>query len=252
MQEPESYPARSLALLPGIVDRPRATLSAVLASPRWRWLLPAALCLAAAALLLLVSAEELSQQAAQQQITAMQAMQDQMQGMTEAQQEQLRQQMATFTSPLFLGLTGFAASALGLLIGWLLGAAILYFGLTIGGQDIVYAALLSAFSWTWLPFALRDLLNAGWNLATGAARTNPGLSYFASTGDSLADAANPLWVAASLIDLFWLWHIVLVYALVKAVRPRSGALGLTVVYAIIYLVIRLAPALLASRLSFGL
>lgn len=76
--------ARSLALLIGIVDRPRGTLAAVLASPRWQWLLPAILCLGAAALLLLVSAEALSHQAAQQQTAALLALEDQMQGMTEA------------------------------------------------------------------------------------------------------------------------------------------------------------------------
>ena len=241
----------SLALLIGIVDRPRATLAVVLASPRWKWLLPAILCLGASALLLLVSAEGLSQQAAQQQAAAMQALEGQLQGMTEAQREQMRQQMTTFTSPLILGLTSFAGSIIGLLIGWLLGAGILFTGLSIAGEDISFAPLLSAFSWTWLPFALRDLVSAGWTLATGVVRVIPGLSYFVSTGDSVADARNPLWLLAGQIDLFWLWHLGLVYALIKAARPRGGALGLTLVYALIYLVLRVGPALLAAGLSFG-
>lgn len=252
MQDPYVSPIRSWALLPGIIDRPRATLAIVLATPRWRWLLPALICLTASALLLLVSAKGLSQQALQQQVVAMQALEDQMQGMTEAQQAQLRQQMATFTSPLVLGLTGMATGVIALLIGWLLGAGILYLGLAIGGQGISYAPLVAAICWTWLPFALRDLVSASWTLATGVLRTNPGLSYFVATGDSLADARNPAWVLAGLIDLFWLWHIVLIYALIKAARPHGGAAALTVVYALIYLVVRLAPAVLASRLSFGL
>jgi hypothetical protein len=239
-------------LLIGIIDRPRATLAAVLARPRWKWLMPLVICLAAAALLLLVSAEGLSQQAAQQQAAAMQALDDQMQGMTESQRAQMRQQMATFTSPLFLGLTSFAVGAIGLGIGWLLGAGILYLGLAIGGGGVSYAALAAAMSWTWLPFALRDLVSAGWTLATGAVRANPGLSYFVATGDSVADASNPLWLLAGQVDLFWLWHLVLVYALVKAARSRGGALGLTVVYALIYLAVRVGPALLAAGLSFGI
>lgn len=252
MQDSLATSSRSLALLPGMIDRPRATLTAVLATPRWRWLLPALICLAASALLLLVSAKGLSQQALQQQAVAMQALEDQMQDMTEAQQAQLRQQMATFTSPLVVGLTGLASGVIALLIGWLLGAGILYLGLAIGGQAFSYAALVAAFSWTWLPFALRDLVSAGWTLVTGTVRINPGLSYFVATGDSLADAGNPLWVLAGLIDLFWLWHIVLVYALIKAARPRGGAVALTGVYALVYLAVRLAPAVLAARLSFGL
>ncbi|HSN74783.1 MAG TPA: YIP1 family protein [Anaerolineae bacterium] len=252
MQNSAPSSPSSLALLTGIIDRPRATLSAVLAQPRWKWLIPAVICLAATALLLLVSAEGLSEQAAQQQATAMQALEDQMQGMTEAQRAQIRQQMATFTGPLALGLIGFATNAIGLLIGWLLGAGILFLGLSIGGADVSYAPLVAAFSWTWLPFALRDLVNAGWTLATGVVRVNPGLSYFVSSGDSVADAGNPLWLLAGQVDLFWLWHLALVYALVKAARPRGGALGLTLVYLLVYLAIRLLPALLATRLSGGL
>ncbi len=251
MNDSASPTTHSLALLIGIVDRPRATLAVVLASPRWKWLLPAIICLGASALLLLVSAEGLSQQAAQQQAAAMQALDDQLQGMTEAQREQMRQQMATFTSPLAIGLTSFAGSAIGLLIGWLLGAGILFMGLSISGEDVRFAPLVAAMSWTWLPFAVRDLVSAGWTLVTGAVRVNPGLSYFVATGDSLADARNGLWLLASQVDLFWLWHLALIYALVKAARPKGGALALTIVYGVIYLGLRVGPALLAAGLSFG-
>ena len=137
MENTTGKSTRSLALLIGIIDRPRATLTEVLAHPRWKWLLPALLCLGATALLLLVSAEELSQQAAQQQAAAMQALGDQMQAMTESQQEQMRQQMARFSSPLFLGATAFVTGAIGLLIGWLLTAGILFIGLAIGGEWFV-------------------------------------------------------------------------------------------------------------------
>jgi hypothetical protein len=242
----------SLALLIGIVDRPRATLAAVLASPRWKWLLPAVICLGATAILLLVSAEELSQQAAQQQAATLQALESQMQDVTASQREQMRQQMAMFTGPLVLALASFAASAVGLFIGWLLGAGILFIGLSIGGEDIRYAPLMVALSWTWLPFALRDLVSAGWTFATGAVRANPGLSYFVSTGDSLADAGNWLWLLAGHVDLFWLWHLALIYALIKAARPRGSGLGLAIIYAMIFLVVRVGPALLATGMSFGL
>lgn len=251
MENTTGKSTRSLALLIGIIDRPRATLAEVLAHPRWKWLLPALLCLGATALLLLVSAEELSQQAAQQQAAAMQALGDQMQAMTESQQEQMRQQMARFSSPLFLGATAFVTGAIGLLIGWLLTAGILFIGLAIGGEGVKYAPLVAAVSWTWLPFALRSGVDAGWALITGAVRVNPGLSYFLSTGDPLVDAGDPLWLLAGQVDLFTLWHMVLIYALVKAARPRGSAWGLTLIYAVIYLAMRVGPGVLAARLSFG-
>jgi hypothetical protein len=241
----------SLRLLAGIVDRPRSTLAAVLARPRWKWLAPLLICLAATALLLAVSLEDLSRQAAQQQAAAMQALDAQLQAMPAAEQEQMRQQMATLTGPLFLGLSAFITSVLGLLFSWLLGAGILFLGLAVGGEPVAYARLLVALSWTWLPFALRDLVSAGWAAATGALRVNPGLSYFVATGDRVTDAANPLWLLAGQVDLFWLWHLGLIYALLKAARPAGSAWGLTLVYAVIYLVIRVAPAALLATLSTG-
>ena len=62
--------------------------------------------------------------------------------LTEAQREQTRADRST-TSPLFLG-ASFATSAIGLLIGWLLGAGILYFGLAIGGTELAFAAMVAA------------------------------------------------------------------------------------------------------------
>lgn len=242
----------SLHLLVGIVDRPRATLAAVLARPRWRWLLPLLLCLAASALLLLVSLDELSRQAAQQQAVAMQSLESQAQDMSAAQQEQVRQQMAAFSSPLVLAVSSLVTGFLGLVIGWLLGAGILFIGLAIGGEATPYAPLVAAISWTWLPFALRDLVSAGWALATGTVRVNPGLSYFVASGDRIADAVDPLWLLASQIDLFWLWHLVLIYVLLKAARPRGSAWGLTLAYAAIYLLLRVGPAALLGRLSLGM
>lgn len=241
----------SLALLPGIVDRPRSTLAEIIASPRWRWVLPAVICLAALAILLATSASALSEQAQQQQAAALQRFGGQLQDMTEAQRAQMQAQMERFTSPLFLGITGGITGALGLAIGWLIGAAIIYFGLTIGGLDTRFAAIFAGFSWTWLPFALRDLVTAGWQVATGSLVVNRGLSYFASTGDPLADARNPLWLLLGVVDLFFLWHIVLVYCLIRAARPKGGALGLTLVYAILYVALRVLPGVLAGRLALG-
>ena len=69
--------------------------------------------------------------------------------------------------------------------------------------------------------------------------------------DVLADARNPLWVLTGQIDLFFLWHIILIYALIRAARPKGGAVGLTLVYTLIYLALRVLPGLVAAQLSFG-
>ena len=57
----------SLALLPGIIDRPRPTFTVLLATPRWRWVLPLLLCILALALVSAATADFASEQARQQQ-----------------------------------------------------------------------------------------------------------------------------------------------------------------------------------------
>lgn len=245
---PERKPL--LKLLIGIVDRPRSTFQQVLAFPRWKWVTPAVLSLAAAAILFAVSAELLSQQATQQQALAFSEIQGQLGDLTDAQREQIRQQMGLFSSPAIIAGMSFATRAVGLFIGWALGTAVLYFGLVVGGLEIGFGALFAGYSWSTLPFAVRDLADAAYVAFSGSLRTNPGVSYFVSSGDLLADSRNGLWLLLSQIDLFFLWHVVLIYALIRAARPRGGALGLTLVYVLLYLALRVLPALLAAQLSF--
>ncbi|MEZ4770224.1 MAG: YIP1 family protein [Caldilineales bacterium] len=240
-----------LSLLVGIVDRPRSTLAQVLAYPRWKWLAPAVLGLLAAVILLGVSAQLLADQAAQQQALALSRIQGQLDSMTEAQREQVMQQMQTFSSPVIVAVTAFVTRAIGLFIGWAIGTAILYFGLVIGGLEIGFGALFAGYSWTSLPFVVRDLADTAYIAISGTLRVNPGLSYFVASGDVIADARNPLWVLTGRLDLFFLWHLVLVYALIKAARPKSGALFLTLMYTLIYLALRVLPPLLATQMSFG-
>ena len=253
MEQPQVNAERrsSMALLPGIVDRPRQTFTALLAAPRWRWVLPLVLCILALALVSAATADFASEQARQQQAQATSQMQAQLDSMPEAQREQTQRLLDRTTSPVFVGGISFITRGLGLPIAWLIGTAILYFGLAIGGTELKFSALFSAFSWTWLPFALRDFLQAVWTLATDQPLRNPGLSYFVATGDLLADSRNPVYALTSLLDLFFVWHIVLVYFLIKAAKQRGGAFGLTVAYTLLYLLLRFLPVLLSSRLAFN-
>ena len=253
MEQPQVNAERrsSMALLPGIVDRPRQTFTALLAAPRWRWVLPLVLCILALALVSAATAEFASEQARQQQAQIMSQMQAQLEAMPEAERQQTQRMIDRTTSPVFVGGISFITRSLGLPISWLIGAVILYFGLAIGGTELKFSALFSAFSWTWLPFALRDFLQAVWTWATGQPLLNPGLSYFVATGDLLADSRNPVYALTSLLDLFFVWHIVLVYFLIKAAKQRGGAFGLTVAYTLLYLLLRFLPVLLSSRLAFN-
>lgn len=251
MLEFEGHPRSSLVLLPGIIDQPQTTLSQIVATPRWRWLLPAILCLLGIALSVIVTAPYLSQQARDQQAATMQQIESQMGDMTESQRAEMQQQLATFTSPAVVGGVSLATQVLGLFVGWLLSSAFLYFSLQIIGRDLRFGQIFAGFSWTWLPFFLQDLVNSGWVLVTGQNITNPGLSYFVASGDLMQDSRNPAWILTGALDLFLLWHFVLVYFLIRATSRRGGGLALAIVFALLSLAFRVVPPILLSSFSPG-
>lgn len=240
----------SWTLLPGIVDRPVQTLAQVIAQPRWRWVLPAVLTLAGLAIFLVVAREQLVQQALDQRTLAMQNLGPQLGEMSPTQQEQVRQQIERFSGPVFVLGSRLAGEAVSLALGWLTGSLILFFGELLGGKEIGYNQMFAGFSWTWLPFALRYLVETGWVLLTGQLVANPGLSYFLATGDPMADAANPLWRLTSYVDIFSIWHLVLVYCLTRAI-DRKGSWLITVAYALLSLALRIIPALGLASLAPG-
>jgi hypothetical protein len=88
-------------------------------------------------------------------------------------------------------------------------------------------------------------------LYSGKLIVNPGLSYFVASGDLLADSRNFLWILTGMLDLFFVWHVLLVSALIKAVRPKGNPLGLTLVYVLLYVLLRLVPALGLGSLMPG-
>lgn len=240
----------SWALLPGIIDRPVQTLTQVIAQPRWRWVLPAVLTLAGLAIFLVVARDQLVQQALDQQALAMQSLGPQLGDMSPAQQEQVKQQIERFSGPVFVLGSRIAGEALSLALGWLIGSLILFFGELLGGKEIGYNQVFAGFSWTWLPFALRYLVETGWVVLTSQLVANPGLSYFVASGDPMADAANPLWRLASYIDVFAIWHLVLVYCLTRAI-DRKGSLVITGAYALLSLALRIIPAMGLASLAPG-
>ncbi|MFN2164847.1 MAG: hypothetical protein ACK2U9_01125, partial [Anaerolineae bacterium] len=181
---------------------------------------------------------------------AMQSLGPQLGDMSPAQQEQVRQQIERFSGPVFVLGTRVAGEALSLTLGWLFGSLILFFGELLGGKEIKYNQVFAGFSWTWLPFALRYLVETGWVLLSGQLITNPGLSYFVASGDPMADAANPLWRLAGYVDIFSIWHLVLVYCLTRAI-DRKGSLVITSVYALLGLALRIIPAMGLASLAPG-
>jgi hypothetical protein len=82
---------------------------------------------------------------------------------------------------------------------------------------------------------------------------NRGFSFLVASGDQVQDAGNVVYGLLSQVDLFLVWHLLLV-AVGLAVTTRSTtiktAIG-TVAYWALTALVGLAPTLLGSLMAFG-
>ena len=109
----------------------------------------------------------------------------------------------------------------------------------------------NAAPWLGLPFALEKALQTGWTMFSGTLIVNQGLSHLVSTGRQLEDARNLAYGLLSQVSLFRLWHLVLVYALLRTVgRCKGGsAFWLTIFYAVVTIGGAAVFTLLGARLT---
>lgn len=230
-------------LLVGLIDRPVRTFTNIANDPRRRWILPVLLVVGAFFVGLALTGQQQVTAAIQQMRTQLAAQADQIPA---AQMEQVQAQMARFTQPaVVLGLAA-VTSLIGLVLALLTASAVLYFSALISGSDVPFTTVWAMVPWTWLPFALRDVVHGLYVQITGEMSIHRGFSGFVAGPDMTANAGNPLYLVLAQVDLFTLWHLVLVYALLRGgMRLTQGkALVLALVYAAISLALRAAPSLL--------
>jgi hypothetical protein len=234
----------SLALLASIVDRPTDALAQVTATPQRRWLLPTFLIILSIAVYLAFAAPYL-------QKATLEAARLQLNTMPADQAAAAEQQMARFTSlPMITGSTAVTA-LIGTLISWLVAAALLYFTTLISGEDITFGQMFSLAPWLWLPYALQGFVQAAWVAVQRGLILAPGLSGLVTTGNLVEDSRNLTFALLSRIDLFALWHVVLVYAGLRGLTRMGAtkAVVLTVIYAALSLAVHLAPTLIARAFA---
>jgi len=230
--------------LVGIVDRPTAVLAEIYSRPRWAWLIPILLLIASVVIVNVVSAPYAAQ-AAREEIRR------QMQALPEAQAAQMAQQAESLSSPLFVGATGAIMGALGIVAGILLAAGILYFSALIAGAEVDFAPLFGIVVWMWLPFFLRNLVEAGYIYINGGLIVNQGLSWLVSVGDPMKDAGNIAYFLLSYAQVFVFWHLVLVWVGLRGVLKLPGGTSfvLVVIYALVSVILRWIPIQISLALS---
>ena len=230
--------------LVGWIDQPKKTLRYVMEKPRWTlWLAPALVIVISLVIATVVSApalSELSREQAEQQMTA------QMGGLSGEQEAQVQSTLETFTSPLFLAAMGIGMGTVGLILTWLFRGAVLFLISYLFGTDNKYAQVVTLVVWSWLPFALRDLLQAVYVVLNGQLPINRGLSFLVASGDQVQNAGNLAYGLLAQVDPFLAWHLILV-AVGLAVSTRCTRLQTvvgTVGYWALTALVGLAPTLL--------
>jgi hypothetical protein len=130
-------------------------------------------------------------------------------------------------------------------------ATLLYFMALVSGGELTFGAMFRLSVWSRIPMAIGSLVQAGFIAFAGRLIQYPGLSFFVATGDLMQDARNPLFVLLGSLDLFWLWHLLLVMLGVAVVAhfSRAKALVLTLVYGVLALAITVLPMLLFGNMG---
>jgi hypothetical protein len=109
------------------------------------------------------------------------------------------------------------SALLGIWLGWLLVGGLLHLVMTLlGGRGNTMGAM-NLVAWAGMPFALRDLVRGAALLVSRQPIDNPGLAGFAPLDATGFVAYLAAWLPV--IDLYLIWHIVL---LVLGVRAASS------------------------------
>ncbi|MCI0397334.1 MAG: YIP1 family protein [Chloroflexi bacterium] len=168
---------------------------------------------------------------------------------TPEQQAQLQQAMAATSGPVFVYLLPAVVTLLGVYLGWLVLGGILHLGLTLVGGRGRSQQALNVVAWSLLPFALRDAVRIVAMWASGQPLAGLGLSGFAPTEPG--NLTIYLTALLALVDLYLLWHMVLLLAGVRAADnlSRFKAWGVVLIVVVGLLLLRALPALIAAQFS---
>jgi len=204
--------ASSWSLLLGLFDRPQTTFAEIFADRKRRWILPVSIFLLFSLLGIWLQGPFVIQQAKKQMALQLAQM--------PAENQQAAANILKMTTKPIVLLAGGAISLLfAAIIGWLLQALYFYFVSQMSGSDATFGQLWSGVLWLSIPNALQSLVAGLWARAHGVITNNMGLSFLFSTGHPLQDARNPLFAMAGQVNLFALWELVLIYAMLRG-GPR--------------------------------
>ena len=168
---------------------------------------------------------------------------------SEEQQQQFYEAQATQTSPLFIYVFPILSGLLKVWVSWFLLSILWYLSLTLAGSRAGSTKFYNLAGWSFMPLALRYLVQIIGILVTKELITSPGLSGFIS-----ADAAGlAVYFGAflALIDIYFIFQVVLLFI---GVIPLSGltktkAWIATAITLVIVMLLMALPGFLSNALS---
>ena len=150
----------------------------------------------------------------------------------------------------------FGGAILGTPVAWLLWGGALYLASVFLGRSSSFGQMFRLAVWTWLPYGLRGLVQAGYILMTGEAIVNAGFSGFVidkGVTSVIAPGPGQLALASILgrVDIFMIWHILLVSVALMAFTSltRRKALTATLAIWIVFSLVGIVPAIFGGMVS---
>ena len=244
-----------LRLLWGMIVRPRGTLEYLREHGGRSWWAPALLSVSLIVLPILVAAPITARQA-REAFLATQEQWEEQENLSAEDQAQMEQAMSVAASPLITVIFPAVGGALGRAVGWLAWAGALYLaGMALGGRS-TFGQMFHMVVWTWLPYALRGLIQTVYIALSGQAIASPGLSGFVRGSDSIGEMvlASPspgqllLTAFLSRVDLFLIWNLILMVTGVMVIThlPRRKAMLVTLGVWLVLTMLSLVPALVSG------
>ncbi len=242
VQPRDNRPWRFDRVVPLLI-RPRQTLADIVAADRPQWRTPIVLLLLATVIHALVAGSiKAAARAAGEVILP-----PNFEYYTPEQQAQFQQAATATNNPTFNYILPALGAALSALLLWLLVSWLLHLVLTLLGGRGSSQGAINVVAWASLPFVLRAVVQIVAMLMTDRLVGGGGLSGFAPAGEG----ALRVFLASMLgqIDLYTIWHILLVYigARFSSQLPRGKCwLAVLLVFALV-MAVRALPDVVLYR-----
>jgi len=240
-QAPRNRTWRLDLLLPTLI-RPRMALARVVEQNRPNWRTPIVLLLLATVIHALVAGSINAAARAAGEIV----LPPNFQYYTPEQQAQFQQAATATNNTTFNYILPALGAALGALLVWLAVSWLLHLTLTLLGGRGTSQQSINVVAWASLPFVLRAVVQIVAMLATDRLVSGSGLSGFVSAGEG---SLRVFWAAIlGQIDIYFLWHILLVYLGVRLSSQLTAAkcwIAILLVFAVVMALRALPDAILA-------